>query len=91
MYWCAHKTATLTSIQHTVKGGQNLPLLVGIRLTDLPNIEGEGPVPPAAPFPAYLVYTRELTFSFIRDYCSIVYGTIHLGRPQVGGGGVKFH
>ena len=22
MYWCAHKTATLTSIQHTVPGGQ---------------------------------------------------------------------
>jgi hypothetical protein len=21
MYWCAHKTATLTSIQHTVRGG----------------------------------------------------------------------
>ena len=21
MYWCAHKTATLTSIQHTVVGG----------------------------------------------------------------------
>ena len=21
MYWCAHKTATLTSIQHTVEGG----------------------------------------------------------------------
>ena len=25
MYWCAHKTATLTSIQHTVEGGKQLP------------------------------------------------------------------
>ena len=72
-----------------VKGGQNMPLLVGIGLTDLPNIGGQTlPPPPTPPFPASLVYTRELTFSFIRDYC-IVYGTIHLGRPQVGEGEVS--
>ena len=27
MYWCAHKTATLTSIQHTVGGHLSLPPL----------------------------------------------------------------
>ena len=26
MYWCAHKTATLTSFQRTVGGGRNCPL-----------------------------------------------------------------
>ena len=36
-----------------VKGGQNLPLLVGLRLTDLPNIGGGGAAvaPPAPPGP----------------------------------------
>ena len=29
MYWCAHKTATLTSIQHTGGGGQMPPSLPG--------------------------------------------------------------
>ena len=37
-----------------VKGGQNLPLLVGIGLTDLPNIGGA--VPPLPPVPASLLY-----------------------------------
>ena len=32
-----------------VIGGDNLPSLVGIGLTDLPNIGGGGPVAPLAP------------------------------------------
>jgi hypothetical protein len=38
-----------------VNGGQNLPSLVGIGLTDLPNIGGPVP-PPVPPVPASLLY-----------------------------------
>ena len=33
MYWCAHKTATLTSIQHTVGGPQIARILCSIVLS----------------------------------------------------------
>ena len=42
-----------------VKGGQNLPPMVGIGLTDLPNIGGGGPLAPLAPpVPASLILKR---------------------------------
>ena len=37
-----------------VKGGQNLPPIVGIELTDLPNIGGGAVAPLAPPVPASL-------------------------------------
>ena len=43
-----------------VKGGQNLPTLDGIGLTDLPNIGGELPSPPGPPVLASL-YTDLLS------------------------------
>ena len=39
-----------------VKGGQNLPTLDGIGLTDLPNIGGELPSPPRPPGSGITVY-----------------------------------
>ena len=36
--------------------GDNLPSLVGIGLTDLPDIGGEGSGPPGTPVPASLSY-----------------------------------
>ena len=73
MYCCAHKTATLTSIQHTVRGGgQKLPILLSKKTTKREGGGQKSPIlrrhghgrPPRIFFssPSYRVQTRWLPF-----------------------------